>query len=255
MTKRIFIVNDAEKNHNVKLALRVRICVFAFAVAASLALMGSSAFAAPLTVANHSFEDPAAPESVNIIGQLNGAAPGWTGFGFNARFAPSHPDATLYNPMGVLSIPGQGEIIGGTQGGLTNAPAGAGLYQTLADTYVEGYTYTFTLWVGGSYESPGGTQTIGFTTTATDLSGSLLASNTVDFPSAGNNWIQNSVFYTATAADHGQNIRIILGTTTANGTQTFDLAEVSYVIPEPASAVLLLGGLGVLGLVRRKSNR
>ena len=78
----------------------------------------------------------------------------------------------------------------------------------------------------------------------------LLASNDVAFPAAGNNWVQNSVQYTATASDAGNPIRIMMGTTTANGTQTFDVAEVDTV-PEPSTTALFgLAGLGLF--VRRR---
>lgn len=217
--------------------------------AAGTMIAAGSASAASVTVVNHSFEDDAAPTNTNVVGQNNITPTGWDGFGARFVFHPEHPDATAWNGLDVLSIPGQGNNVAGTQSG--SQPGGSGLYQTLSETYVEGVEYTFTLWVGGSYESPGGTQTIGFTTGATNLSGSLLASNSVAFPAAGNNWVQNSVSYTATALDAGQNIRIILGTTDANGTQSFDLAEVDAV-PEPSSLALL--GLGGLAMMRRRRN-
>lgn len=230
--------------------------VIAAAVCGSF-LVGSSAFGAiTLSVVNHSFEAPdIADDNASTVGQVGGPPTGWTGFGSTYQFFPTHPNATYYasnHPGGVLSISGQGIALGGTQGG--TAQGGSGLYQTLTDTFVAGQTYTFTLWVGGSYESPGGTQTIGFTTDAVNLDGSLLASNVVNFPNAGDNWVQNSVTYTATAADHGQAIRIILGTTDANGSQTFDLAEVTATpIPEPSSLIFL--SLASLGLFARRSRK
>ena len=213
--------------------------------AAGSVLAANNVSAADLAVVNASFEDPAGIPG-NNVGQVDPPSD-WEMFGRVVRFYPEAPIATAYNTFDVLSIPGQGDVVAATQNG-ANA-TGSGLYQTLTDTYVEGVEYTFSLWVGGSYESPGGTQTIGFTTGsgATDLSGSLLASSNVTFPDAGNNWVQNVLSYTATAADAGQNIRIILGTTTANGSQTFDLAAVSSdaaVVPEPSTLALLgLGGL------------
>ncbi|MEM1085172.1 MAG: PEP-CTERM sorting domain-containing protein [Verrucomicrobiota bacterium] len=210
--------------------------------------MCSIASAVSIAVTNASFEDDLAPGSTNSVGQNNLTPTGWTGFGSRFQFFPEHPDATAWNPLDVLSIAGQGVAVAGTQQG-GNTVGGSGLYQDLGVNYVEGNTYTFTLWVGGSYESPGGTQTIAFTSAATNLNGTLLNSNSVAFPSAGNNWVQNSVDYTATALDDGNPIRIIMGTTDANGTQSFDLAEVDFV-PEPSSA--LLAGLGGLALLRRR---
>ena len=207
--------------------------------------------AVPVAVSNSSFESHAGVPG-GTVGFANVPIDDWTTFGTVLVFSPEDPGATFYNPQDVLILPGQGDWLAGTQSGLSNAGAGgSGLYQTLAETYVEGVEYTFSLWVGGSYESPGGTNTIGFATTAEDLNGPLLASNSVAFPAAGPNWVQNSVSYTATAADAGQNIRIILGTTDANGSQTFDLTEVDAV-PEPSSlALLALGGL--LAARRRRS--
>lgn len=227
-------------------------CALALVGAGSM-LATDSASATPITVLNNSFEDQGnpAPGGLNAVGQVNGAISDWNSFGSTFRFYPEDAGATAWNGLDVLVISGQGDALGGTQQGIGNGAGGSGLYQDLGVNYEEGKEYTFTLWVGGSYESPGGTQTIGFTTAggASDLSGSLLDSNSVAFPSAGPNWVQNSVTYTATALDDGQEIRIILGTTTANGTQTFDLAEVD-VVPEPSSLALL--GLGGLLIARRR---
>lgn len=221
------------------------------AVTSCALLIGSGAFAASLAVANHSFEDDPAPVNTNSVGQNNLTPTAWTGFGSRYQFFPEHPDATFWNPQDVLSIPGQGLAVAGTQQGIGNGSGGSGLYQDLTTTYVEDWTYTFTLWVGGSYESPGGDQTIAFAgATTVDLSGALLASNTVTFPSSGNNWVQNSVQYTATASDAGNPIRIMMGTTTANGTQSFDVVEVDAV-PEPSTTALFgLAGMGLF--VRRR---
>ena len=215
-------------------------------IAASVisACMCAAASAATITVNNGSFEDETTTAG-NVVGQAGGVTIGWTTFGRVQRFIPNDPVATGYP---TITVP-DGDVLAGTQDGASNGPGGSGLYQDLGVNFVVGNTYTFTLEVGGGYENAAGNLTIAFTSLASDLTGSLLASNSVAFPAAGDNFVTNTVSYTALPSDDGNPIRILLGTADVNQTMTFDNAQVSFV-PEPSYAILL--GLGSLLAFRRR---
>lgn len=103
--------------------------------------------------------------------------------------------------------------------------------------------------VGGTVLSrSGGTGTVAFNVTLDDMS-TITLTDTISDSKAG-----DDTFFGVTAPT-GRYITSVEFDLTDNGffTAIDDLAFVTSVIPEPSSALLLIGGLGTLALVRRRT--
>jgi hypothetical protein len=117
------------------------------------------------------------------------------------------------------------------------------IYQILGETFVEGLTYTLSVWVGQPWEGSDSGWSLYFT--GEDYKNNLIQTS----GTAGLTWGQVSLQYTATAADAGKKIGIkMYGDTDVS----FDDVTLDA-IPEPATLALLgLGGLSVLLGRKRK---
>lgn len=226
------------------------------AIAGSLALTGALQ-AATITVPNGDFEADYAnrQNSSSSVGQVNGAPPSWTlsgtqGGTFSPLVTSSDGGATHPSSFWTSYDSGlHGNLIAFTQGVST-------LSQTLTDTYQTGQTYTLTVLVGDSYESP---SPVSDPTSNPDglayaiqlLAGSTVVAetNSTSFPAANTHLSVDVTFDVAdNASVIGQPITIAIKGYTG-GSATFDNVSLSAV-PEPASLSLL--GLGALGLLRRR---
>jgi len=117
------------------------------------------------------------------------------------------------------------------------------IYQILGETFVEGLTYTLSVWVGQPWAGYASGWSLYFT--GEDHTNNLIATS----GQAPLNWQQVSLAYTATAADAGKKIGIKMW---SNDEVSFDDVTLDAV-PEPATMALLgLGGLSlVLGRKRK----
>lgn len=121
--------------------------------------------------------------------------------------------------------------------------------QSFAETFVDGYTYTFSFWGLDTAATAWGIYAR--LNDGTDSDGYTASQDVKQLTTAapGSSWTQYSVIYTADADDVGQNIGISLW----GDAGTFvDDVTLSYVIPEPAT----LGLFGIIGasmlFIRRK---
>jgi hypothetical protein len=204
----------------------------------TLAALGAASFAhaAPILVANHSFETT---NALNAFCAGTGCAfnvaaiPDWTvvGNGQAGSFRPG-TNATYFS-----------FIPDGTIVGYSNGPE---IRQTVAATAVAGTTYTLSVEVGNRFEQ---NQT---GTIALMVGGMVIAGSTSAVPEGG--WSTFTAVYTALAADAGAAITIRLFST---GSQAnFDNVRLDGTaggaIPEPASATLMIGAGAAFLLYRRR---
>lgn len=225
------------------------------AVVGSLAL-GAALQAAPIAVPNGDFEeDLAGRTGSGAVAQVNGAPPSWTITGTAGTFSPAtstsgSPPTSPSNFWANYDFVEHGQLIAFTQSIAT-------ISQTLSNTYQAGQVYTLTVQVGDSYEGPSPVSDPvnnpdGLAYAIQLMAGSTVlasASDTV-FPAANNSIFVPVVFDTADDPSAiGQPITIAIRGYTG-GSATFDNVTLDAV-PEPAALSLL--GLGVLGLLRRRS--
>ena len=198
----------------------------------SAALVLASATSQAATVINFSFETDVAGNGNNIGGSFTG----WVTSG-----AAGYQDlpGTTYTPL--------------PTDGIQNAYANSGigvLSQTTSETIVAGQTYTLTVDVGllNVFAGSGSTSTIRLFGLTTGI-GTAIVQDAAFAPTPGF-YTTRTITYTAPVggAFDGQTVGIALSS--AAGTQViFDNVRFN-VIPEPSA--ILLGGLGALGLLRRR---
>jgi hypothetical protein len=113
------------------------------------------------------------------------------------------------------------------------------IYQILDETFVEGVTYTLSVWAGQPWTDEARGWRLYFTTEEPAVELAVASAE------AGLTWAEISLTYTATAADAGKKIGIKM-----YGDESVSFDDVSLV-PEPATLGLL--GLGALMLRRKRS--
>jgi len=206
----------------------------------TLALVAAAFAAAPaaaivnIAVTNPSFEaTPSGTFSDCSSGCLftfgpNGDVPGWIRSPFS--------DTGLFRP----AVPLRFNFV---PDGITVAYSNAGsLSQTVSAVAKKGYTYTLTTMVGlrnDGFANPG-------TVSLTVGSNTVLATGVA--PTVGN-WSPFTATYTATAADDGQAITILLDAASPQG--TWDMVSLTAV-PEPETWAMMIVGFGMVGVVARR---
>jgi hypothetical protein len=197
----------------------------------------SAAFAAQITVNNHSFED-FAPFTVGCgvgCAYNNGPVPSWVGTGDFGSWAPGAPGNTTY-----FNVIPDGTVTAFAQGGT--------LRQTVTPTVQLGFTYTLLVDVGNrkDYAQTG--------LVALIVNGSTYAATSMAAPEGG--WTTFVATYTGLAGDVGQSITILLNAPGGTNTQgNFDNVRLSdtaiSTAPEPGTFALVGLGVALLALRRR----
>lgn len=212
-------------------------------VIAGAALASTNASAGTITVLNPSFETLAAgypnfgPGSCapGCTYSLGLGIPDWNASPTSSsygQFQPGNPANTAYynNPL--------------PDGPTVAFISGGALYQTVVNSMVAGVTYTLGVDVGYRKDlADDGSVGLGIGNNF--LSGSFLSiSNGQQF---SGNWVFDTVSYTATAADQGQMLSVVLDNTGGQG--NFDNVSVSA-SPLPSTWTMLIAGfVGLLGFV------
>jgi hypothetical protein len=226
-----------------------------FAASSLGILLALPAGAATIAISNHSFEDPVLGEE-----ELSNTPAGWTFF----TAGSGSPGRAIFNPTDTWFTGSTGGTPAGADGTnvlTTYTPdtdQSAGVHQTIAGTpLTAGQTYTMTVAIGDYKSLIPNRWHLAISTSSMDV-GSYL----VDYsPTNGNTLLTNDAFtdfsvqYTATGLESqiGQDLRITIWAQnhgTEGGTHVvFDNVRLTS-IPEPSAA--LLGGLGLLALLRRR---
>lgn len=184
----------------------------------------------PIPVTNGDFESPATFLNTNGTGSWNyGSFTGWTVVGTGGQYQP--------DPSILTNLPSPTKV-----GWLS----GGSMSQTVTPDAVAGDTYTLTVELGTRTDlAPTGFVELQIGTNDYLASGS---------PAAPSLWSPYTVTYTATAADNGMPISIILGGNTG-GQGDFDNVQLSVAspvtsAPEPGIASIYGAfGVGLIGLV------
>ena len=218
----------------------VRATLAASSIAGALALTWAApAMAGSIAVANASFETPPAGGYPYGCGaacdySYGDPIPGWTSAGQFGQFQPG-PPATLayfnYVPDGVTVAYSNGGTIS----------------QTVGATAVAGVTYTLNVDVGFRHDYPD------LGTVALMVGGNTIFANGAS-PQGSGTWADWTASYTATGADAGGPISIVL---TSGGAQSDwdNVRLTSGAVPEPATWAMMLVGFGGLGAAMRSRRK
>ena len=226
-------------------------------IALATALLGtvSTTHAASIAVINSSFESPVTSDYVNI----NGGLPGWS--------APASVNTYVVKNGGLVSFTSG---VTGNQALFFEPYADGGnsyVYQNTGEAFAAGtYTMTVDIGYGLGFATDGGDATANFQLLSYDGSTynySVGAATTVSAATlAGHNGNLLAYTYTlnldGTESFIGDDVVIFLqAQTTTPGTfqnVSYDNVRLDFTaIPEPSSVAMLLGGIGALTLLRRRS--
>jgi hypothetical protein len=204
----------------------------------ALCLLASPASATSILVGNASFETLPASGLPNGCGlgcsYSDSDIPGWaTISGSAGQFQPgsSSGNTTYFNAL---------------PDGLTVAYSNGGsLAQTVAATAVAGATYTLQVALGFRNELPDNA------TAALVINGNTVVATGTPAPFSGN-FADYTASYTATAADAGSAISILLSSPGSQG--DFDNVRLAsnLAVPEASTWIMMLAGFGLMGVALRK---
>jgi hypothetical protein len=212
-------------------------------VVAGAALVSNSANAGTITVLNPSFE---LSPGGNLLSPLpltagcgaaagcsynSGSIPDWNLTGSGGLFEPGNPLNTVF----FSSVPN----------GVTVAYANSGaVWQTVVNSMVAGVTYTLDVYVGFRTDIADDSL-VGLQVGNNYLSGSFVS--TTAGPQGSGNWLPYTVSLTATPADAGQILSVVLAETGGQG----DYDEVSVSAnPLPSTWTMLIAGfVGLFGFL------
>ena len=201
-------------------------------LAVSLVLVASSgAFAGSVSVANYSFETYTALPYLcgGACAYSVGPIPGWNDSGGSGQWIVG---GYAGNPSAI-----DGNVLGYSNGGQIWQDVGTAVAGTTYTLQVDILHRTDAAMAGIVQFEVGGISVA--TATGTDL--------------GAGTWSNWTAVYTATGADAGKTMTILLNSTGAQG--DFDNVRLDATIPEPSSLLLLATGLvGAVSVVRRKIN-
>jgi hypothetical protein len=208
--------------------------------------------AAPITINNPSFENPALPCPGSNECYETASVPGWTTVGAALSFAVFKP-----GPAELNGVPDGVQVLG-----LGFDSSGEVDQDTLTSVLAANVTYTLQVEVGRRLPDINGA--FAFANYSIALVGLKTQSNDVT-PTAGN-FLLDTLTYTTTAADIGKEVTVQLVTNVALGSEhqaDFDMVTLDATsaigdpVPEPSAFVL--AGLGLLPLAillrRRQTSR
>ncbi len=203
-------------------------------------------FASPLTIVNSSFD----AQVLSLNGVLLGSITGWTApltLGNQGIWAPTALSLNVGGSPGLITNPATG--INGSNVAISR---GGTISQTLVSTLTStaGMVYTLSVDIGHRFELPESDYTIALFAGATQLASIfdpvMPAAGALSFA---------TLQYTTTGLEAviGQNLSIELITNASAGNQTiYDNVTLDVGTPEPASALLMLTGIGLVYLTKRK---
>ena len=169
------------------------------------------------------------------LSPVTAGIPGWNVSGLAGELQPGPPATTTFFD----SVPD----------GITVAYSNGGsISQTVADAVQLGFTYTLSVDQGVRND---GVPDSGMV--ALEIGGGATIP-ALGAPAAPGNWSTYTAIYIGAAADVGQSITIVLGSTGAGDWDNVRLdAVVPQVVPEPGSLALLGIAFATLGLTRRRN--
>jgi hypothetical protein len=205
-------------------------------------------FASPLAIVNSSFDS----DVLALNGISMSSIIGWSALGSQGAWAPTALRLNLGGSPGLVTNPATG--IDGSNVAFSN---GGTISQTLASTLASsaGMVYTLSVDIGRRFDIPDLDYSIALFAGATPLASIFdpvsPTPGTLSFA---------TLQYTSTGSEAviGQNLSIRLITTAGGGAQTvydkvtLDATQTQAGAPEPASALLMLTGIGVVCLAKRK---
>jgi hypothetical protein len=203
-------------------------------------------FASPLAIVNSSFDADVLSLNAVVLGSITG----WTApltLGNQGIWAPTAKSFSLGGSPGLVTSPATG--IDGNNVAISH---GGTISQTLAATLTStaNMVYTLSVDIGHRFELPLSDYTI-----ALFAGGTQLASVFDPVMPAAGALSFATLQYTTTGLEavRGQNLSIELITTASATNQTiYDNVTLDVGTPEPASALLMLTGIGLVCLAKRK---
>jgi len=207
-----------------------------YAAALLVALAGTATVAhavfTPITVPNYSFEDPTTGDFAAFTG-----ADWQLGSGISSAGVLNFSDISFwYNDS---FAPPDGDQIG-----FLNDNGTAGIYEDVGTDFIAGDEYKLSIYFGAREDDIGAAGEISLE----DSSGNILATSGSIAPASGD-FLQATIYYTATEGEDGQPIRIQIANTSSPDVQlNMDLVQLA--VPEPSEYALWAGlvGLGVVAV-------
>lgn len=226
--------------------------LLAIVAASALAAFGGLQ-AAPLFVVNYSFEDDVAP-----VGGVNQFVPtGWSSFGQigGSDIGSQNPTNGQFSPNNPFPFPAQGNQFAYVNVFPENPNPSSGIFQDLG-ALQPNTIYTLTVAIGSRADRINSPGIISLYSGFDPVGGTLLATGG-GIPAIQNTWEDYTISFT-TGSIVSDNLIISLSVLPAGTIQAaFDNVRLdATAVPEPSTvAMLALGGLAAVGLVRRRTRK
>jgi hypothetical protein len=203
---------------------------------------GASSWAAPIPITNPSFESPVQALGVFTVGTVTG----WTVTGFAGVWFPQTGANNGSNFF--TAVPDGNQVL------FEGFGQSADISQALGVSLAANTLYTLTYFVGRRFDVP-----MSLYTVAVDAGATVLASDSAGAPATGT-FAQRTITFTTGAVPIAGILTIDISSTGVNAAgaaaqtafDSFSLTAVTTAgTPEPASMLLLAGGLLTLSLIGR----